>query len=64
MIWICAPQSARCSLLESSCTHEEAFRGPRDDIGNGRVPGFTAYGPDGDGEPDYPDRQNIVPDTP
>ena len=26
------------------------MRGPLDDLSNGRVPGFTAAGPDGDGE--------------
>ena len=39
-------------FFKSSGADEEAVRGPRDDLGNGRVPGFAASGPDGDGEAD------------
>ena len=39
-----------CSLIEFLSADQGAVRRPLDDLGNGRVPGFTAAGPDGDGE--------------
>ena len=44
-------------MIESSGADQDAVRGPLDDLGNGRVPGFAASGPDGDGEADEVQRQ-------
>ncbi len=38
--------------MQSLGTDQEAVGGPLDDLGNGCGPGFTASGPDGDGETD------------
>ena len=40
------------SLTESSGANQEAYGKLLDDLGNGRVPGFAASEPDGDGEAD------------
>ena len=39
-------------FFKSSGADQEAVGGALDDLGNGRVPGFAASGPDGDGEAD------------
>ena len=41
-----------CSLIESSGEDQKAIGGPRDELGDGRVPGVSGSSPDGEGEAD------------